>query len=653
MAHKVWTPNPAQAYVYFNNLEESPGVWSKTVYPAAQISLQAAYHSINIHANIKNKADRRLDQALDFLKRVMQSEQQKEKIAINKKINQLNNVISKIEKEDDNIQKIFQKDLNNLKNIIQLLHNNTDNKFYLQLIKAINIAVTGTEVYEQTLQQLLQQTTKQTSFNSSQYNNISAHIDTLINYYSRADAARYNQVEMLRLLTDTFIEKYCSQIINNYFQNNLLDSREIAGLVYVVQQELFLFLQNNATFKASIQDEQDFVNKYSLLEQELETFSKTVIGQRLQHNNNYILQILTENFENNTVSKQSNKINSHINQLRKAIGKTPTANAKLDTILSNIKVKKNLSSFGYDEIRTFILQNSGVYGVHTGTRNTATDSISLGSLTFVIENDNNFPNNNNNQNDIIRALNDLKKSLRPSRSSRAQSWEEFVANHNKKIAQTYSDIKAALNELSDIFIIHETSKDYTYKVRNKSELFEDFTGRRMAGESFLAQLQSLNVEKHTSIDLERIKILLYNTSKDTLGEQYKSSLEHYFAIFAGILMFDDFSQIALDANSENETIISTNPTHIHLYKLSSLYVPSSYILAETFNRMNQLSQGMEVLTDIGVTVEIKPPVLTYVPTTEDKMRETWEAMRKDASKNHINMHFGANFLNLIKQLSEI
>ena len=269
MAHKIWTPNPAQAYVYFNNLEESPGIWNKTVYPAAQISLQAAYHSINIHTNIKANAERRLNLALAFLEKVVQSEQTKEKIAIDKKINQLNNVISKIENEDASIQKFFQKDLNNLKNIVQLLRDNTNNKYYLQLIKAINIAVTGTEVYEQTLQQLLQQTTKQASFDSSKYNNISQHIDTLINYYSRADSARYNQVEMLRLLTDTFIEKYCGQIINNYFQNNLLDNREIAGLIYVIQQELFLFLQNNSTFKASIQDEQEFINKYLLLEQEL------------------------------------------------------------------------------------------------------------------------------------------------------------------------------------------------------------------------------------------------------------------------------------------------------------------------------------------------------------------------------------------------
>ena len=79
------------------------------------------------------------------------------------------------------------------------------------------------------------------------------------------------------------------------------------------------------------------------------------------------------------------------------------------------------------------------------------------------------------------------------------------------------------------------------------------------------------------INRELLSFLALNLNPSAAAASAKGPLENYFSIFAGLLMFDDVKNMALEAAK-----IAQENTHIHqihLYNLNGIYVPASMILS--------------------------------------------------------------------------
>jgi len=100
----------------------------------------------------------------------------------------------------------------------------------------------------------------------------------------------------------------------------------------------------------------------------------------------------------------------------------------------------------------------------------------------------------------------------------------------------------------------------------------------------------------------------------------KTSVENYFSIFAGMLMFSDIRNMALELGKETEMKIQYASTkNIHLYLLNDTYYPASYILTNVYQALKSGVKTLSVkdgakasINTNGATTSIK----TYVSYLE-------------------------------------
>jgi hypothetical protein len=86
---------------------------------------------------------------------------------------------------------------------------------------------------------------------------------------------------------------------------------------------------------------------------------------------------------------------------------------------------------------------------------------------------------------------------------------------------------------------------------------------------------------------------MINCGEGMIGSNNKHALEDYLSGYVGLLMFSDASIIAKDIGDYMNNMIVSDITNIHLYVLNNKYVPSSYILNETYKAMEQFLEGIE------------------------------------------------------------
>jgi hypothetical protein len=73
-----------------------------------------------------------------------------------------------------------------------------------------------------------------------------------------------------------------------------------------------------------------------------------------------------------------------------------------------------------------------------------------------------------------------------------------------------------------------------------------------------------------------------NLSKLALGHGLKGLIEDYLSIFAGMLMFDDLQNMALEATGK---LTQGRIKQVHLYNVNGIYLPSSYILTKIYESL--------------------------------------------------------------------
>jgi len=82
-----------------------------------------------------------------------------------------------------------------------------------------------------------------------------------------------------------------------------------------------------------------------------------------------------------------------------------------------------------------------------------------------------------------------------------------------------------------------------------------------------------------------------------IGHYLKSSLEDYFSIFVGFLMFNDAELMFEDVTKwiKDNTISTVND--IHLYELNGVTVPSSFLLENTYQALKAISKDIQSKTN--------------------------------------------------------
>jgi hypothetical protein len=80
------------------------------------------------------------------------------------------------------------------------------------------------------------------------------------------------------------------------------------------------------------------------------------------------------------------------------------------------------------------------------------------------------------------------------------------------------------------------------------------------------------------LDVEDLQFALVNAGAQMIGRQYKSTLEDYFSMFVGFLMFNDAELAYEDVTTWMKTNVISDVNDIHLYELNGATIPASFLL---------------------------------------------------------------------------
>lgn len=339
------------------------------------------------------------------------------------------------------------------------------------------------------------------------------------------------------------------------------------------------------------------------------------------------------------------------NQGAKELQKTIVGKEIFDKLLTvKISAKTNQVHGNVEEGVVSILRNA----ILTEGR-TATDMLSLGSLIFNFE----IMQDSTSANMILLDIKDAISNF--VNNSEIENRFETCANDYEKMNDKIRELidklkKQVINDpnLDQLFIFHESIKSYMSVEGDVTKRgFSGFHGVQMQIFTAFDRLYSISGGLPIKLmDMDALKFIALNLSSGALGDKNKEPLEKYLSIFAGMLMFDDIKNMAIDAAIQ----ISSEPVQqVHVYLLNDMYVPSSVILT---NIANQLKDGLSSI-DIGeaaraiiTTSGIDEAISTYNPHTYNigQWNEYAETAR---TSTLVTIYFFKSFVNFLGELIKI
>lgn len=266
--------------------------------------------------------------------------------------------------------------------------------------------------------------------------------------------------------------------------------------------------------------------------------------------------------------------------------------------------------------------------------------------------------------DLVAKQNEgVESNLRDIR----QAIEEMNQNINDLIAAAEEQQKKLEDtNLNDLFIYHESLKLYSSAETGRSK-HPGFEGRSMNILSFIDFMDSAAVGDFSlAISRDLMAFLALNLGGGAVAEHAKGPLETYFSIFAGLLMFDDVRNMAMEAAKIAD--YGGSIKQIHLYNLNGIYVPASMILSYVSDAVSAASEY--VADGIAAQATISAPEVnkSYENWKDERMHynssrdyyknelrpEHWQAVAAEAaSSTTVTITFLAAFQDFINKLSEI
>ena len=639
-------PSITDPYVYLKTLENYNN-------PIEHGILTLANNMLSNISEYENGAEKQ-QLALDFLKKAANTQRADEIIFLRARINQL---------------KQFDGELS--KNLSERLNELTQEGVpfdYNEFLIILNGAMRTLQTLKDRLEVL--QDKDNNKNNAALRRDLIKGIDSTVKEFSeRRRDFYYSNEELIRNLTLKFLThtdeiKNATQDIINSGDTGI---KSFVAMQVIIQQKLVEYINEhdkgmlvpkNGSNRNYYKDQEDFVNKLNGFNDDFfkrfaeDTNIESVFNKKLLDEAAKAFNIVIEDKIQHRKYKESEKITDTINDLRKAANITDLkfSNSQKDRLR---RVTVNFRSPGRevsiaDEVGSFF-ERAISNAFHLGGAGGGTDSIYLGALDIDSGEGDPFEDTL-----IENAFAHLKTTIYSSTKT---------ANDSELVSKTYQETLKALDQqlegLQKIFIVHESTKFYmTVEEGTK----RSFHGRAMNLFNYIDSIKQFG--NGFGIDTDWLNFFAYNLATDALGASAINPLKSFFAIAAGLIMFDDFSVIAKRA-LDNEKIYN-NINSIHLYKLQDLYFPASYFLEKTYIEMEKVA---DTLSDgMGFKTELSVPTINYYSNEEwyinkekkqiyksnysgATLAERFEQVKNKAKQNtKIQLSFAASFLDLISNL---
>lgn len=653
--------NISNKFTYFQQLMEVER--GKAIASAALDQISATVSSLSDQAD-----DGTLMTSLNLMKTVAESEREKELTVIN-------NYKARLEKsglaKDKRIKEALDKlNLTNFDNI---------DTFYLELTKAINLARQDLEKYKTKLHALTNEGRKQ-YYRELDYRfqigkkAIQPLLKDLITNSSSGRDSYGNRINQMAL---KYFERNKSKVLKN-----ITSGTDLAALISVIALDISAMIQEEidkqgkGSFASLTGDEKsneekekilnDLVDKYASQEKGYTTRLQRAIEKdsddlrTILDNAKDILGIRIisekEKKEKYLDVKRSNKKNSLYEALSKIVGSE--FQEAFNQLLPRVAYTKNIGHGELNELIVSLLTDESLKVRGSAASDLIVEEI--GSVTLLLESDESGAREKIRglERDLGQAYTDYvvnrKKEIDGEVSASAERMNRRAHEAIKAIDETIGELNKASGEEAELFIYHESLK--LYKDAGIGT-FKYFHGRNLVILNYIDQMYSLfGLGGIVLPQRNAIELVARNLASLSIGSGYKDPVAKYFSIFAGLLMFDDVRNIALEALN---TIQYENVKSIHLYNLNGIYVPASLVLTYTYealvNASNVAASGLGAQTEID-TDDADKKIKEYLSKThkEPSKPEDWAAMGSTvASGTTVKITFLASFLQFIEDLSNI
>lgn len=599
-----------------------------------------------------------IQNAIQFLESVTKSERNKEMKAIEQYKRQLDQMPiewknnSEFKTAYEELTKI---DFNDIKDYKQL---------YLNLTKAINLIRNNEDNYKSRLEQLLNENKQKERSVMSQiandqyiyrlYGDISHVYESIIGLHEheKANTIIANIANKVKDYID--LKKLNLSKITDV---SSLDFMAIVGAITAdierfIQQEYYKSDQQNGFTQEII----DLAYQKYL---EAENHDKTILQQALDSQNNQ-LDMIIDSFrtlmglhyltgaEKSKREQKIEKNKSKRNKLKNFLNQSKTGQKRVQDLKYITWSQQTNQSHGFvaEAIRSLITQAFKVHG------SAGADVITIGTLYGKINTasmQKRIKESTLQTRTIItNYYSDLQK-----RENRKDDYTERFSAMNDNITKEIDKIKQhqkRFKDPEDIFIYHESIKMYARIDRHK---INELGGRTLQILNAIDALYSANgINSLSLIDKDLLEAIALNLSEHTVASHLKNPLAKYLSIFAGLLMFDDIKNIAIDASKK----ITNEPSvhQIHLYLVNDQFLPGSLVLQSI---LTNIQKCQDVLSSHAAKVNINTNAVTeniyttYYSSTHNLTSADWENLADNAAANTtVEITFFTSFLNFLSDI---
>lgn len=653
----------AHMFVYLNDLNtststhQSINMAKRNLYAAAKSSVQTAASLLAQNSDSTNSA-------MDFLKAIADSERNKELRIIKDYEQQLR---ATLPPNDRTINKLLSQ-LNG-----NILDNPQDlTEFYMLLTKYINEVRQKNLEYQTRLRQLAKHQTEHAMKDLAKDNYLyraTGDITSMFHQLQRNAIARQKDK------ADSFAGKVRDLATDYILQSGLLNHLSSGEDIMAVFALVILDVEKKFQ---EVLDKNHFNDFTDFLEHE-DIFNE-VASKYLEATN------LEETRLQKAINSDMKDLDVLLNDAKRVLGIKELGTHGKDAELRAIadeqaskrkdenqkiyqKLSKNSKNKALKDLKyvTFSTKSTGIHGnifeliqemLSKNTiniqGNVAADLIHLGSLEFNIA-----PNNVQSQlmtyiqtveQDLTKFDREERKNRKDDQTKRIKALNDTI---NENISKLEEQAKTLIPDIENLFVYHESLK--LYKTAESDSDFSGFHGREMAILNYMDEMYSANSINLTLPDKSVLQLLALNLGNGAVGAEYKGTLEHFFSIFAGLLMFDDLQNMATEAQQalSNKGVVK----QIHLYNLNGIYVPASMILSFTYNLMSQaqttIEEGYAASAAIS-TSGASDAIAGYLDSRPTPIIPQWTALGEAAATGtHVRVRLLASFTKLIEGLNSI
>ena len=633
--------NISAPYTYLNDLLDYAGenTWRTAAHAIGEAAKnlldEGNFKELGVGGGSRNGHLRTysVDDAINFLTTVANSMRSHEISYIKKRINDLQAFPGAV--SDDLINKF-----NSM---------SEDNFDYVAFISLLNEVHNKIQLYKRRLAAF-----KREGQTRNLERDIAGELGTAVsNYTDRRTRYSNSQHSIINMLSMRFFETNTGrEFIGQCVKLGAQGAKNFTAALALIQRELAQYLTDNGDliYSQRIMEEQDFIDEVNKLTTRLTDFAEetnifSALGnQKLLDDliNIYGIQI-EDKALTAPKTKESKEARKKLKEMLKKlqIDQKLTTDKNFNKFLKRVKVKAGGGLlYIHDELESILINALNGGHTHTGNLNMATDL-----LYFSVDNSEDEEQDKKFIQQIQDETDNIVKYIQDS----------DAANNPKKTAQIYAEqldkLDAICSNLEHSFIFHETNKLYTSIEGGKgfrkygSNSIAAFSGRNMSIFNYIDSMAMFGAE--LGIDTTWLNFAAYNLAGNALGSGLITHLENALAVAAGLIMFDDFAQIAQEATGQ---LAYSSIENIHLYKLNGFYVPSSYFIMATVQSLRGM-QTMDAMN--GFKTKIKAPGAVNYNRDHEKPNPTpqdWEIVKSAASDVDIHLYFGANFLALIDKL---